>query len=221
MCIEEATGLIGPNWSATRRAMLEFVRWRWLCAQSRFDEAIAAAQRTVRYLQQGGHEIAMQKRFVCHAYVESQLGQDDAALAHAQSAIARLEILGAGFETGHLWVVVATTHIMLGQISDAVAACRTGYAMLARLGDQLRMFKVFALCAAVQGRLGDATRTVGFIEAARTSVGSMGDSQWTRMNDRLNGLLVAGLSPAELAALKAEGATMTESAIVKLALGAP
>ena len=41
------------------------------------------------------------------------------------------------------------------------------------------------------------------------------------MNDRLNDLLVAGLSPAELAALKADGATMTESAIVKLALGAP
>ena len=221
LCIEEATGLVGPNWSATRRAMLEFVRWRWLCAQSRFDEAIAAAQRQVEYLQHGGHEIAMHKRSVCHAYVESQLGQDDAALAHAQSAIARLEILGAGFETGHLWVIVATTHIMLGQINDAVAACRTGYAMLVRIGDQLRMFKVFALCAAVQGRLGDAARTVGFIEAARALVGSMGDSQWTRTNDRLNGLLVAGLSPEELAAFKAEGAAMTESAIAKLALGAP
>ena len=163
----------------------------------------------------------MHKAFVCQVFVESQLGQDEVALARAQSAIARLEILGAGFETGHLWVVVATTHIMLGQINDAVAACRTGYAMLARIGDQLRMFKVFALCAAVQGRLGDAARTVGFIEAARTSVGSLGDPQWTRTNDLLKSLLVAGLSPTELAALKTEGATMTESVIVKLALGAP
>ena len=80
-------------------------------------------------------------------------------------------------------------------------------------------FSGLALCAALQGRLADAARIVGYADAALERAGAVRERHWTCMRDRLDPMFRAGLAPEELARLRAEGAAMREEDAVRLALG--
>jgi len=216
--IAEATRLAGPELSSTRRAYLEFVRSRWFDLQGRMEESLAAAQRQVSIRMQDGNEIAMHYGMSNVVAAENQLGRMETALAHAHGSIARLEVLGGSAGAGHLWLGVLHAEALLGRVDAALAAGRTCYTLLLREGDQLRVFVGFALCAALQDRVRDAARIAGFREAAVARAGALREGHLTRVRDRLESLLAAGLAPDELARLRAEGAAMREEDAVRLAL---
>jgi len=116
---------------------------------------------------------------------------------------------------------VMNAEAMLGRVEAAVDAGRTAYALLLREGDELRVFWGLALCAALQGRLSDAARIVGYADAALARAGAASERHWTTMSDRLDPIFGAGLTPDDLARLRAEGAAMREEDAVRLALGNP
>lgn len=91
--------------------------------------------------------------------------------------------------------------------------------LLLREGDEMRVFGGLALRAALQGRLPDSARIVGYADAALARAGAVSEKTWTTLSDRLGHMLRAGLAPGELSRLQAEGAAMREEDAVRLALG--
>jgi predicted ATPase/DNA-binding winged helix-turn-helix (wHTH) protein len=217
--INEATGLAGPDWPPRQRAFLEFARGRLYARQGRMEESFAAGLRQAAISEQSGNELGMHYAMSNVVAAESQLGRTESALARARNSIARLDALGGGAGAGHLWLGVLNAEALLGRVDAALAAGRTAYALLLREGDELRVFWGLALCAALQGRLHDAARIVGYAVAALARAGVVGERHWTMMSDRLHPILGAGLAPDELERLRTEGAAMREEDAVRLALG--
>jgi len=114
---------------------------------------------------------------------------------------------------------VAYAEALLDRVDAALAAGRIAYALLLREGDELRVFSTLALCAALQGRLPDAARIIGYVDAAVLRAGAMPEAHWTRVRDRLEPMLDAGLGPDDLARLRTEGAAMRDDVAIRLALG--
>ena len=210
--------MLRPDWPALQRASLEFARSRWLGRQWRIEESLAAAQRQVAIYEQSGNELGMHYAMSNVVAAENQLGRFESSLAHARSSIARLEVIGGSAGAGHLWLGVMNAEALLGRTAAAIAAGRTAHALLLREGDELRVFTALALCAALQGRIEDAARMVGYAEGVLARAG-VDNAHWSSANESLRVKLNAGLRPDELARLRAEGAAMGEEAAVRLALG--
>ena len=219
LAIEEAERLLRPDWPALQHASLEFARSRWLQRQWRIEEALAAAQRQVDIYEQHGHELGVHYAMSNVVSAENLLGRFEIARAHARSSIARLDVIGGSAGAGHLWLGVLNSEALLGRVDAAVAAGRTAHALLLREGDELRAFTGLALCAALRGRLEDAARIVGYAESVLTRAGVIDNALTTSASETLRRKLNAGLSPDELARLRAEGAAMREAAAVRLAFG--
>jgi len=217
--IDEAAGLARPDWPAGRRAMFEFARSRWFALQGRMEESLVAAQRRADILLQSGNEIGSHYAMSSVIAAQMQLGRTEIGLAQARSSIARLEVIGGSAGAGHLWLQVLVGEALLGRVDAALAAGRTSYALVLREGDQLRVFRALALCAALQNRLQDAARILGYNDAALARTGAKREAHWSRVRDRLEPMLAAGLAPDELARLRAEGAALREDDAVRLALG--
>ncbi len=217
--IAEAAELVQPDWPVTKRASLEYARSRWFARQGRIEESLAAAERQSAVALEGGNELGSLYAMSNVVAAEGQLGRTEVALAHARASIARLDELGAGGGAGHLWLGVAHAEATLGHVDAALAACRTAYALLLREDDQLRVLGSIGLCAAMQGRFADAARIIGHFDAATARAGALPEAHWSRVRDRLEALLAAGLPADESARLRAEGAAMREGDIVRRALG--
>ena len=215
--IDEATRLQRPDWPVRQRAFLEFARSRLCACQGRMEDSLAAALRQAAVSEQGGNEIGMHYAMSNAVAAENQLGRPEAALERARSSIARLDVIGGSGGAGHLWLGVMNSEALLGRVDAAIEAGRTAYALLLREGDEMRVFWGLALCAALQGRLPDAARIVGYADAAMARAGAS-ERQWTMILTRLNPMLDAGLAPEELARLRAEGAALREADAVRLAL---
>ena len=151
---------------------------------------------------------------------EIELGRFEIALEHARESIARLDELGgtAASGAGHLWLGAMVAELFLGRNEAALQSARTAYALLLREGDELRVFWGMALGAARQGRLADAARVTGFVEAALARAGAARDLH-LRIYDLLWTALNAGLAPDDLARLRADGAAMRQEDAVRLMLG--
>ena len=216
--IDEATRLVRPEWPVRQRSFLEFARSRLCARQGRMEDSLAAALRQAAIREQGGNEIGMHYAMSNVIAAENQLGRPEAALARARRSIARLDVIGGSGGAGHLWLGVLISEALLGRVDAAIAAGRTAYALLLREGDEMRVFSGLALCAALQGRLPDAARIVGYADAAMARAGAS-ERHWTMIRTRLDPMLGAGLAPEELARLRAEGAAMREEDAVRLALG--
>ncbi len=217
--VAEAARLERPDWPPRQRAFLEFARGRVFARQGRMEDSLAAGLRQAEICERAGFEVNMHYAFSNVVAAENQLGRPEVALARARGSIARLDALGGGAGAGHLWLGAMNAEALLGRVDAAAAAGRTAYALLLREGDELRVFPGLALCAALRGRLADAARIIGYADAALERAGAVSERHWTTMSDRLNPMLSAGLPPAELARLRAEGAAMREEDAVRLALG--
>jgi hypothetical protein len=218
--VQEAERLLRPEWPALQRARLEFARSRWLARQHRIEESLAAAEQQVAICERDGYERAMHYSMSNVVAAEIQLGRFETALAHAHYSIARLEAIGGGGGAGHLWLAVMNAETLLGRVDAALAAGRTAYALLLREGDELRLFRGFALCAALQDRPADAARIIGYADDVLTRAGTVQEAHWTTIAERLSRAIEDALAPDELARLRAEGAAMREEDAVRLALGA-
>lgn len=217
--VEEAERLLRPDWPVAERASLEFARGRWLIRQGRFEEGLAAAQRQAAICEDGSSELGVHYAMSNVVAAENLLGRYEAALAHARSSIARLDAIGGGAGAGHLWVGVMNSEALLRRTDAAIAAGRTAYALLLCEGDELRVFPGLALCAALQGRLEDAARIIGYAEGVLARAGTVENSVWSAASERLRLALDAGLRADDLARLRAEGSQMREEVAVRLAFG--
>ncbi len=217
--VAEAARLVRPDWPPRQRASLEFARSRVFARQGRMEESLAAAQRQVAISEQGGNEVGVHYAMSNVVAAENQLGRTEIALAHARASIARLDVIGGSAGAGHLWLNVLSAEALLGHVDAALAAGRTAYALLLREGDESRVYWGLALFAALQGRLPDAARIIGYADGARARAGNLPESHWTSVSDRLEPMLASGLQPDELARLRAEGAAMREDDVVRMMLG--
>lgn len=217
--IEEAARLERPGLSGRRRSILRFARYRWNMRVGRYAEALACAQEQARINRDEGRPIAEMYAMSNVTTAEIRLGRTEAGLAHARAAIARLETLGAAAGAGHLYLNVMNALFLLGRLDEGIAAGRTAHALLRNEGDQLRVLTPLALCAALQGRLADAARLFGLVQAARARDGVRADSFWEICREQLEALLADGLPPDEIARLRAEGAALREEHAFKIGFG--
>ncbi len=217
--IAEAERLVRPDLPAMLLVRLEFARSRWFARQGRMKESLAAAERQCAIARDSGNELSALYGISNVVAAQIELGQTERGLARARQAIARLEDLGAAVGSGHLWLGVAMGEALLGNVDTALAACRTAYTLLLTEADQLRIFPMCALCAALQGRLDDAARVYGFINAVIERAGSLPESHWRRVRDRVDALLAEKQSKEERMRLAAEGAAMREEDVFHMGVG--
>lgn len=215
--IDEAARLERPDWRSRQR--LQFARFRWFGRLGRFEDALACAQRQAAICREDGNLIGEHYAMSNITAVEIELGHMEIALEHAQASIAHLDAIGAGGGAGHLHYSVLRASTLLNRVDEALTAGRIAHALLLREGDEIRVFTPLALCIAQRGRLADAARICGFVEAELTRRGALSDSAWRRIPERLEALLTAGLIAEELTRLKVEGATMREAQAFELAVG--
>jgi predicted ATPase/DNA-binding winged helix-turn-helix (wHTH) protein len=217
--IAEAERLVRPDSPAMLLVRLEFARSRWFARQGRMEESLAAAERQCAIARDSGHELSALYGISNVVAAQIELGDTELGLTRARQAIARLEELGASVGSGHLWLGVAMGEALLGNVDTALAACRTAYTLLLTEADQLRIFPMCALCAALQGRFDDAARVYGFVDAVVERAGSLPESHWRRVRDRVDSLLAAKLSPEGRAQLAAEGAATREEDVFRMGVG--
>ena len=155
------------------------------------------------------------------AELDFTLGAIDKALIGDREVVALLQRRGnyphilasvLGNLSGHL--------TMAGQIIEADERGREAYPALAQLGEiQLivHCLQYTPLLAAQQGRLADAARLAGYVDAAFQRAGEVPDFGGLQVFERLEPMLAAAFDPARIAALRAEGAGWTAAEAIGVA----
>jgi hypothetical protein len=215
--IAEATSLEKPDWPG--RARLQFARFRWFHRLRQYDKALACAQKQVALAREAGNMIGAHLGMSNVTASELELGRTELALEHALASIAELDRLGAGAGAGHLYTSVLVALTELDRIDEALAAGRTAHALLLREGDEIRVMLPLALCAALQGRLADAARVFGFVDAELRRTGALVEAGRATVRERLRPLLEKGLGADECARLLADGAALSEEHAFRRAVG--
>ena len=105
-----------------------------------------------------------------------------------------------------------------GDFQEALSVAREGIELRKAGGDTSGALDHLALRAALVGRLADAARLAGYVDAAFPTIGSPRQTNEARARARLDRLLRDQISDEECAKLMAEGATMTEEDACRLAL---
>jgi tetratricopeptide (TPR) repeat protein len=216
--IAEAAHLERPEWPDQQRGSLQFALCRWYMRMGRYEEALAAALRQAAIYREGGHTVAEMYATSNIAWVELLLERMDAGVAHARAAIAELEARKAVAGAGHLYFCVAVGCALLDRFGEAMAAARTSYKLLVRENDEHRALLPLALCAVASGRVADAARIRGFMEAERLRAGAFLEAPRMLIRERLEAELAARLAPDELARLQDEGANLRKDDAFRLAL---
>jgi hypothetical protein len=219
LALTEALRLERPEFSPRQRGAIQWSLYRWHAMLDRGEEALACALRQAALYRADGMLIGEQFAMSNVTAAEIDLGRPEAALAHAREAIARLDELGAGDGAGHLFLAATTALTLLGRLDEAVSAARSGYRLLQREGDEFWLLASLARNTALQGRLADAARIAGLVDAVNARNGEVPLPAWVRRRAELDAMLEAGLPPEELTRLKAEGATMREDEAFARAFG--
>jgi hypothetical protein len=110
---------------------------------------------------------------------------------------------------------------LLGRHDEARERGRAVYARLQREGDALWLLEPLALGAAQEGRVPDAARIAGFVDARIAATGDVRRAPARARRARIDALLAAGLDDDERRALLAEGAALREDEAFALALATP
>ena len=217
--IEQAARLEQAEWPARQRAKLQFARCFWYARQSRFEEALACAQRQVQICRGGGVEVGALYAMSNVTLMLVQLGRAQEALEDAKTAIARLHVLGADAGAGHLYFSATTALLSLDRIDDAMIAARNAYPRLMHEGDQHRLLLPLALLNALSGRGDVAVRIDAFDDAIRARIGENASVDAPLLVGRLDPLLAAASLSGERARLAAEGPALREAEAFRLAFG--
>ncbi len=218
--IAEATRLESAAWPVRQRACLQFARCWWCARLGRGEEALACAQQQVDINREGGNLVGEQYAMSNVTAMEVLVGRPEAALEHARTAIARIDALGAGGGSGHLYLSAMMALILLDRLDEANDTGRSAHAsLLLREGDEYRLLAGLALLAAMQGRFADAARIAGRDDAVHARIGDVERPLAAVLRGRLDPLLVAALPASELARLHTEGGTMRDEQTFRLGFG--
>jgi predicted ATPase/DNA-binding winged helix-turn-helix (wHTH) protein len=146
------------------------------------------------------------------AEIEFNLGEIDAAVERTGAAVAYLRTTGQQADLGWALVNLGTYLLIAGRLAEAETAAREALRLVRPVGGFiLRVcLQQWALLAASAGRLKDAARLAGFVDAGYEKAGETREPSEQRVYDDLQARLTAGLTPIQLAHLAAEGAAWTE-----------
>ena len=219
--LSAAEGIENPAWPARQRAALRFARFIWCTMDGRYDQALEYARQQQLLYRAEGSDIGEQFAIGNRGFALLALNQPEAALAEVRPAISRLESLNAGAGAGHIIGAEAFALLALGRHDEARVRGRAAHARLQREGDTLWLLEPFALSAAAQGRLADAARIAGFVDARYAATGEVRRAPARTRREELDALLGAALGDAERAAHLEAGAAMTDDEAFALALGEP
>jgi predicted ATPase/DNA-binding winged helix-turn-helix (wHTH) protein len=146
------------------------------------------------------------------AEVEFNLGQIDAAVERAGAAVAQLR--GSGRQTDLGWALtnLATYLLISGRLPEAAQAAAEGLQLVRPAGGFiLRVCLLqWAVLAANSGRMLDAARLAGFVDAGFKQAGETFQPTEQRLRDALRARLETSVPPAKLAAAYAEGEAWSE-----------
>ncbi len=206
--VGEARSIEQAEWPPNLRGSFLWACYRWLQAEGRLEEALAAASARVDLQRAAGLAIMAEvHRGDIVADCELALGRVDAAEAHAREALASIEG-EAGFDWGvpHVLEMLAVICAVQGKHEEAIARGRAALSGYRNSGQHFRLLEPMALNAAKQGRLRDAARAAGHVDRAYIE---RGEVRWPAVKARraqLDALLAAGLDAEELERLRHEGA---------------
>ena len=216
LAIAEASRLERANWPARQRVGLLYARV-WLYARlGRYEEALACSQRRVAVFREAEDPIGEQLAMSNVVSMELLLEQSEAALEHGRAVITRLDVLGAGANAGYLKWIVMIALMLLDRLDEAIVAGRAARTLLLHEGDEYRLLAALALLAALQGRIADAARIIGYDDANLARTGGVVRPIAALLRARLEPLLTSGLSASERARLQAEGAAMRDDQVFEL-----
>jgi hypothetical protein len=218
--IDEAAALERPEWPARQRGKLQFARAFWFARQSRFEEALACAQRQVAICREAGVEVGALYGMSNVTFMEILAERPTVASEHAAEAIERLHAIGADAGAGHLYFARTVALLMLDRVDDALAAARGAYPRLLSEGDHHRLLRPLALIVALQGRLDAAARIVAFDDSIQLRSGENASLFAPLLGSRLDPLLAA-LASDERERLVREGASLDETHAFRLAFDEP
>jgi predicted ATPase/DNA-binding winged helix-turn-helix (wHTH) protein len=217
--IAEAAPLERADWPARQRAALQFARCWWYARLARYEEALACAELQVAINREGGNLLGEQYSIANVAAMEVLLGRAESARRRALAAIDRVDELGGGASSGHLYWNMMLALIQLGRLDEAASAGRAAHSRLQHEGDEAQLFAPFALLLALQGRLADAARIIGHDDAVHAKWNEDGRPHSVPLRARLDPLLTAAFAAPELARLQTEGAAMRDEQVFRLGFG--
>ena len=148
------------------------------------------------------------------------LGELDAAVAGFREAIGlmRRSNMGTSLVLGVNLTNLAGALVERGDFDEALLAAREGLDLRKAAGYAWGALDHLALRTACIGRCADAARLAGYIDAVFATKGVMRQANEARARASLDQVLTDQLRPDERALLLAEGATMTENEVCRLAL---
>ena len=145
-------------------------------------------------------------------------GDLDAAVSGMQETAALLRKTPQTVMLGLCLSNLAGVHVERGELEQALVTAREGLPMLVEGGFAWSHLDHLALRAGLAGSLAPAARIAGFSDAAYLEREMARQPNEARSRDRLQQLLLQGLSRDALARLFAEGADLSEESAVDLAL---
>jgi predicted ATPase len=219
--LDEAERLEDPAWSPTLRGTLPFARFMACMMVGEFEAALGWAARQATVYREGGPAASYGEQLAIGnmAAAEVALGNPEAALAHAESALRRLEELDALPASGHVAGTRMSALVSLRRHEEAIAQGRIAVARLRREGDAYWLLEPLALNAARMGRHADAARIAGFLDALYVRLGEVRRLSVARRSWELDAVLSEALDETQRAELFAAGAAMPEEQAFALAFG--
>ncbi len=219
--LDEAERIEDPAWPARQRAQSRFGRYLWCSMDGRYAEALAFARAQKALYHGEGSVVGEQFAAGNVAAALAALEQPEAALAEVEHAHARLAAEGADALAGHVVGMQMVALLMLGRHGQARARARAAHARLQREGDTLWLLEPLALGAAQEGRLADAARIAGYVDARIAASGDVRRASARTRRARIDALLAAGLADDARRALLADGAKLRDDEAFALALRDP
>jgi hypothetical protein len=184
----------------------------------RYEEARAFAQNQQAIHRSEGPPLGEHLAAGNIAAAELAMNEPRSAVARLEIALRELEDLGQTAMNGANHAVLMTALVDLGRHDDALHHARNAHAMLQHEGDTTWLLEPLALRAALCGRASDAARIAGCIDATFQRTGEVSLRATEARRRRLDALLARELPAAELAALRGEGAQVSEERVFALAL---
>jgi predicted ATPase/DNA-binding winged helix-turn-helix (wHTH) protein len=191
-CVEEARALAHSHF---RPQLLSQFNWAvkcWYQMQGRWEEALALVQESIEQSRRWGswNEHIMQ---AARAVIEISLGRAEEAEQRARAALAALDALGHGADSGHVICVLVLALAVQGRADEALALGRRARTTLERIGDETRLLEPLALAAADRGRAADAACTLGCYDSRADRQGEVVWQSHAIGRDRLDARLAEAL----------------------------
>jgi predicted ATPase/DNA-binding winged helix-turn-helix (wHTH) protein len=149
------------------------------------------------------------------ALLEYSAGDVDRAIELGREAVREARAT-PGVLLGYQLTNLAAYLLARGNPGEARSFLEEAFALCIAAGSHPPYdLQVWAVLGGLEGRLADAARLIGFVDAERVRTGQLRQKTEERLYGELSRRLEAGLPTAECASLKQEGASWTKPAAIK------